>query len=92
MIVTVANCKLFSFVALLIIVFVTRYGLKMTPKPHIIIELNPFTHISDQERISPYNVYTLTSRQVMRIKKNAIRGLVVNLTNTKFSRLVSQKL
>ena len=64
----------------------------MTPKPHIIIELNPFTHMSDQERISPYNVYTLTSRQVMRIKKNAIRGLVVNLTNTKFSRLVSQKL
>ena len=63
----------------LIIVFVDRYGLKMTPKPHIIIEINPFTHISDQERISPYSVYTLTSRQVMRIKKNAIRGLVVNL-------------
>ena len=51
----------------------------MTPKPHIIIELNPFTPISDQKRISPYNVYTLTSRQVMRIKKNAIRGLVVDL-------------
>ena len=51
----------------------------MTLKPHIIIELNPFTPISDQKQISPYNVYTLTSRQVMRIKKNAIRGLVVDL-------------
>ena len=51
----------------------------MTPKPHVIIELNPSTPISDQKRISPYNVYTLTSRQVMRIKENAIRGLVVDL-------------
>ena len=31
---------------------------------------NPLTPISDQERISPYNIKTISSRQVMRIKKN----------------------
>ena len=31
---------------------------------------NPLTPISDQEKISPYNISTISSRQVMRIKKN----------------------
>ena len=31
---------------------------------------NPFTPSSDQDRISPYNINTISSRQVMRIKKN----------------------
>ena len=35
--------------------------------PH---ELHPFTPNSDQDRISPYNINTISSRQVMRIKKN----------------------
>ena len=29
-----------------------------------------FTPMSDQDRISPYNINTVSSRQVMRIKKN----------------------
>ena len=29
-----------------------------------------FTPISDQDRISPYNINTVSSRQVMRIKKS----------------------
>ena len=29
-----------------------------------------FTLKSDQDRISPYNINTISSRQVMRIKKN----------------------
>ena len=33
-------------------------------------ELNPLTPMSDQDRISPYNIHTISSRQVMRIKKN----------------------
>ena len=32
--------------------------------------LKPFTPISDQDRISPYNINTISSRQVMRIEKN----------------------
>ena len=31
---------------------------------------NPLTPMSDQDRISPYNINTISSRQVMRIKKN----------------------
>ena len=36
---------------------------------------NPLTPISDQERISPYNIKTISSRQVMRIRKISVRGL-----------------
>ena len=32
--------------------------------------INPLTAMSDQDRISPYNINTISSRQVMRIKKN----------------------
>ena len=32
--------------------------------------LNPLTPMSDQDRISPYNIDTISSRQVMRKKKN----------------------
>ena len=31
---------------------------------------NPLTPMSDQERISPYIIHTVSSRQVMRIEKN----------------------
>ena len=31
---------------------------------------NPLTLICDQDRISPYNVNIISSRQVMRVKKN----------------------
>ena len=30
---------------------------------------NPLTPMSDQDRISPYNIHTISSKQVMRIKK-----------------------
>ena len=33
-------------------------------------QLNPFTPMSDQEKISLYNIHAISSRQVMRIKKN----------------------
>ena len=35
---------------------------------HFVIE--PLTPMSDQDRISPYNIKTISSKQVMRIKKN----------------------
>ena len=39
-------------------------------------ELNPLTPMSDQDRISPYNIHTISSRQVMRIKKNINEGII----------------
>ena len=32
--------------------------------------VNPLTPVSDQDRISPYNINTVSSRQVMRKQKN----------------------
>ena len=46
--------------------------------------------MSDQDRISPYNINTISSRQVMRIKKNINEG-IISWTNTKFSKLASQE-
>ena len=31
---------------------------------------NPLTAMSDQDRISPYNIKTISIRQVIRVKKN----------------------
>ena len=39
---------------------------------------NPFTSMSDQDRISPYDTNTVSSRQVMRINKISSGGLSVN--------------
>ena len=48
--------------------------------------LNPLTPMSDQDRISPYYIYTISCRQVMRIKKNINYG-ITNGSDTKFSKL-----
>ena len=47
---------------------------------------NPLTPISDQDRISPYIINTLSTREVMRIKKNIDLGLI-SWFDTKFSEL-----
>ena len=47
--------------------------------------------MSDQDKISPYNIDTISSRQVMRIKKNISQG-IISWSNTKFSKLTSQEL
>ena len=47
--------------------------------------------MSDQDRISPYSVITISSRQVMRMKKNMNKGIISWSTN-KFSKLTSQEL
>ena len=38
--------------------------------------LHPLTRMGDQDRISPYNINTISSRQVMRIKKNVNEGII----------------
>ena len=40
--------------------------------------LNPFTPIGDQDRISPYNINTISCRQVMRINTNTNQGLLLD--------------
>ena len=47
--------------------------------------------MSDQDRISPYNSYTISRRQVMRIKENVNKG-IIGWSNTKFSKLTEQEL
>ena len=37
---------------------------------------NPLTPMSDKERISPYNIKTISTRRVMRIKKNINLGII----------------
>ena len=41
-----------------------------------IMGINLFTPTSDQDRISPYNINTTSSRQVMRIEKNINHGII----------------
>ena len=56
---------------------------------------NLLSPMSNQDRISPYNIITISSRQLMRIKKNIdyiIRGLIISWSKTKFSKLTSQEL
>ena len=38
--------------------------------------LHPLTRMGDQDRTSPYNINTISSRQVMRIKKNVNEGII----------------
>ena len=42
----------------------------------ILYTFNPFTPMSDQDRISPYNINTISTRQVMRIKKTIILEII----------------
>ena len=51
-------------------------------------DIIPFTPPSDQERISPYNINSISSRQVIRIEKN-VNHRIISWSNTKFSELAS---
>ena len=53
-----------------------------------IVLFNPLIPVNDQDRISLYHINTISSRQVMRIKKLSIRGLLFDF-NIKFSKLTS---
>ena len=45
---------------------------------------SPSTPMSDKDRISPYNIKTMLSRQVMRVKKTTNKEIICRY-NTKFS-------
>ena len=57
-----------NFVISGIACYVKRY--KILVQCFIILLLNPLTPMSDQDRISPYIINTISSKQVMRKKKN----------------------
>ena len=54
-------------------------------------ELNPITPMSDQDRILPDNIVTISTRSVVRIKENINLG-IISWSNTKFSELILYKL
>ena len=57
----------------------------------LLISVNPLTPMSDQDRISPYNINTKPTRWVTRIKKNIKLG-IISSSNNKFSALALYKL
>ena len=48
--------------------------------------VNPLTPMRDQDRISPYNINTISTRLVMRMKNN-INLEIISSSNTKLSGL-----
>ena len=48
--------------------------------------INPLTPMSDRDRISPYSIGIMSSRQVVRIKKYINLG-IISWSNTNFSEL-----
>ena len=42
--------------------------------------VNPLTPMSDQDRISPYNINTISSRQMMRMNKKINQEIVIDPT------------
>ena len=46
--------------------------------------------MSDQDKISPYNIITVSSRQGMRKKKNISQG-IISRSNTNFFKFPSQE-
>ena len=48
-------------------------GSTLSARAHTI---NPPTFMNDQDRISPYNINTISTRKVMRIKKNINLGII----------------
>ena len=57
----------------------------------LLMSVNPLTSMSDQDRISPYNINTKPTRWVTRIKKNIKLG-IISSSNNKFSALALYKL
>ena len=55
-----------------------------------LLHLKLLTPKGDQDRISPYNINTISSRKVMRKKKN-INQEIISWSSNKFSKLTSQE-
>ena len=49
--------------------------------------VNPLTPMTDEDWISPYNINTISSTLVMRVKKSINQG-IISWSNTQFSELI----
>ena len=63
----------------------------LTVLSHIFQPFNPLTPMTDQDRISRYNINTISTTWVMRMKKNINSG-IISWSNAKFSELTSWEL
>ena len=62
----------------------------LTVLSHIFQPFNLLTPMTDQDRISHYNINTISTTWVMRMKKNINLG-IISWSNTKFSELTSRE-
>ena len=49
-------------------------------KDKVIFPVNSLTPMSDQDRISPYNINTISSRQMMRMNKKIDQEIIIDPT------------
>ena len=60
---------LFSFCLFIFVIKLAQY-IAINHAIMVKIQFSPLTPMSDQDRISPYNINTISTRYVMRIKEN----------------------
>ena len=65
------NNQEFAIISFILVTFMCDSAVKLLIGRNLeLLRVNPLSLTSDQDRISPYIISTISSRQVMRIKKN----------------------
>ena len=73
------NNQEFAIISFILVTFMCDSAVKLLIGRNLeLLRVNPLSLTSDQDRISPYIISTISSRQVIRIKKNIIRVLLVD--------------
>ena len=73
------NNQEFAIISFILVTFMSDSAVKLLIGRNLaLLRVNPLSLTSDQDRISPYIISTISSRQVIRIKKNIIRVLLVD--------------
>ena len=66
----VSNRKETFLISIIVCSFFCQFKELVENYPISLSQCKPLTPISDQDKISPHNIKTISSRQVMTIKKN----------------------
>ena len=65
------NNQEFAIISFILVTFMCDSAVKLLIGRNLeLLRVNPLSLTSDQDRISPYIISTISSRQVIRIKKN----------------------
>ena len=65
------NNQEFAIISFILVTFMSDSAVKLLIGRNLaLLRINPLSLTSDQDRISPYIISTISSRQVMRIKKD----------------------